>query len=179
MGPAAAFENAERHLFEACGVQVTSRRVRLADPPVDVRVLETGEGPPLVLVHGSGMSATTWAPLMAHLASRRLIALDLPGFGLSDPFDYSGRPLREHAVAQLTSLFDALGLDRVPVVGTSLGGMWGCRWPSRRPIGSPRWPRWASRRSRSPACTVIPSSPRYRRRVCVTSSPGSARRASR
>src|SRR5690242_21202313 len=124
MGRAAAFEDAERRLFEACGVQVTSRRLRLADPSVAVRVLETGDGQPLVLVHGSGMSASTWAPLMPHLGSRRLIALDLPGFGLSDPFDYTGRPLREHAVAQLTSLLDALGLDRVPVVGTSLGGMW-------------------------------------------------------
>ena len=111
-------------MFAACGVQVTSRQVRLADPPVAVRVLETGDGPPLVLVHGSGMSASTWAPLMPHLRSRRLIAFDLPGFGLSDPLDYSGRPLREHAVAQLTSLLDALALDRVPIVGTSLGGMW-------------------------------------------------------
>ncbi len=124
MNRADAFEDAERQLFEACGVQVTSRRVRLTDPPLYVRVLETGDGPPLLLVHGSGMSASTWAPLMPHLASRRLIALDLPGFGLSDPFDYSGRPLREHAVAQLTSLLETLGLDRVPVVGTSLGGMW-------------------------------------------------------
>jgi pimeloyl-ACP methyl ester carboxylesterase len=90
-----------------------------------VRVLEVGEGPPLLLVHGSGMSASTWAPLMAHLEGHRLIALDLPGFGLSDPLDYGGRSLREHAVAQLTSLLDALGLERVPVVGTSLGGMWG------------------------------------------------------
>jgi pimeloyl-ACP methyl ester carboxylesterase len=124
MARAAALEDAERRLFKACGVQVTSRRVRLADPPVAVRVLETGDGHPLVLVHGSGMSASTWAPLMPHLAPYRLIAFDLPGFGLSDPFDYSGRSLREHAVAQLTSLFDALALDRVPVVGTSLGGMW-------------------------------------------------------
>jgi pimeloyl-ACP methyl ester carboxylesterase len=120
-----AFEQAERRLFAACGVQVTSRRVRLADPPVAVRVLETGDGPPLVLVHGSGMSASTWAPLMPYLGTRRLIAFDLPGFGLSDAFDYSGRPLRAHAVAQLTSLLDALGLERVPIVGTSLGGMWG------------------------------------------------------
>ena len=63
-------------------------------------------------------------PARAHLSANRLIAFDLPGFGLSDPFDYSGRSLRSHAVAQLTSLFDALGLERVPVVGTSLGGMW-------------------------------------------------------
>jgi pimeloyl-ACP methyl ester carboxylesterase len=70
------------------------------------------------------MSASTWAPLLPHLAGHRLIALDLPGFGLSDAFDYTGRSLREHAVAQLTSLLDALDLEQVPVIGTSLGGMW-------------------------------------------------------
>ena len=43
------FELAERRLFAACGVQVASRRVRLADPPVAARVLEAGDGPPLVL----------------------------------------------------------------------------------------------------------------------------------
>lgn len=119
-----AFDRAERRLFAGSGVQVGSRRVRLADPPVSVRVLEAGDGPPLVLVHGSGMSASTWAPLMPYLETYRLIALDLPGFGLSDPFDYSGRSLRSHAVAQLTSLLDAFGIARVPIVGTSLGGMW-------------------------------------------------------
>src|SRR5436305_8629613 len=101
------FELAERRLFAACGVQVTSRRVRLADPPVSVRVLEAGDGPPLVLVHGSGMSASTWAPLMPYLGARRLVGFDLPGFGLSDAFDYGGRPLRSHAVAPLTPLLHA------------------------------------------------------------------------
>lgn len=98
--------------------------MRLADPPIAVRVLEAGDGPPIVLVHGSGMSASTWAPLMPYLGPRRLIAFDLPGFGLSDAFDYGGRSLRSHAVAQLSSLLDALDLERVPIVGTSLGGMW-------------------------------------------------------
>jgi pimeloyl-ACP methyl ester carboxylesterase len=123
-GSTGAFEQAERRLFAACGLEVRTRRVRLADPPLEVRVLELGEGPPLALVHGSGMSASTWAPLMVHLPGRRLIALDLPGFGLSDPYDYGGRSLRAHAVAQLTSLLDALELQRAPVVGTSLGAMW-------------------------------------------------------
>ena len=115
---------AQRRLFAACGTQIVSRRVRLADPPLAVRVLEAGDGPPLLLVHGSGMSASTWAPPLPHVAGYRLIALDLPGFGLSDAFDYAGRSLREHAVARLTSLLDALALGRVPVIGTSLGSMW-------------------------------------------------------
>jgi pimeloyl-ACP methyl ester carboxylesterase len=106
------------------GIQIATRRVRLADPPLAVRVLEAGEGPPVLLVHGSGMTASTWAPLIPDLAGHRLILLDLPGFGLSDALDYGGRSLREHAVAQLTSLLAALELERVPVIGTSLGGMW-------------------------------------------------------
>ena len=165
-----AFAQAERRLFAACGVQVTSRRVRMADPPVAVRVLEAGDGPPLVLVHGSGMSASTWAPLMPYLGTRRLIAFDLPGFGLSDAFDYSGRSLREHAVAQLTSLLDALDLERPPVVGTSLGGMWALclaldapqRVAAVASLGSPP--------SRCPACTVIRSSPCSPHPACASSS---------
>ncbi len=83
--PTLAFEQAERRLFAACGVQVQSRRVRLADPPVGVRVLEAGDGPPLVLVHGSGMSASTWAPLMPYLGARQLIDSTSPGSGSATP----------------------------------------------------------------------------------------------
>ena len=148
---AEALETAERALFAACGLDVTSSRVGLADPPLAVRVLESGDGPPLLLVHGSGMAASTWAPLMARLPGRRLLAVDLPGFGLSDPLDYGGRSLREHAVAQLTSLLDALGLERVPIVGTSLGAMWAlCLALWTPPCGLARSRRLASPPSRCP-----------------------------
>jgi pimeloyl-ACP methyl ester carboxylesterase len=115
---------AEQALFAPHGLTHECRHVRLADPDLDVAVRVHGSGEPLVLVHGSGMCAATWAPLLAHLADRQVFAVDLPGFGLSDPHSYSGRPLREHAVAQLTSLLDALELDSAPVAGTSLGAMW-------------------------------------------------------
>jgi pimeloyl-ACP methyl ester carboxylesterase len=115
---------AERALFALCGIEPRSRRLRLADPDLKVRVLEAGEGEPLVLIHGSGMSAPTWAPLIARLERRRVLAVDLPGFGLSDAFDYRGRTLRAHAVAQLTSLLDALELDEAELAGNSLGAMW-------------------------------------------------------
>ena len=118
------FEAAERALLADYGVRAESRRLALADPALTVRVLEAGAGVPLVLVHGSGMSAPTWTPMLVHLGDRRVHAVDLPGFGLSDPCDYSGRPLRAHAVAQLGSLLDALELERATIVGTSLGAMW-------------------------------------------------------
>ena len=98
--------------------------MRLADPPVAVRVLEAGDGPPLVLVHGSGMSASTWAPLLPYLADAPSDRLRPARVRPQRRVRLRGRSLRAHAVAQLTSLLDALGLERVPIVGTSLGGMW-------------------------------------------------------
>jgi pimeloyl-ACP methyl ester carboxylesterase len=121
---ARALEQAERDLLGEYGVAARSRRLLLADPALCVRVLETGAGEPLVLLHGSGMSAATWAPLLPHLQDRRVHAFDLPGFGLSDPHDYTGRSLRRHAVAQIGSMLDVLELERATLVGTSLGAMW-------------------------------------------------------
>jgi len=115
---------AERRLFERYGVTVRAREVWLDDPPLRVRALESGDGEPIVLVHGSGMLASTWAPVLPHLPGRRVLAVDLPGFGLSDRYDYTGRALRRHAVAQVGSVLDGLGLSRVDLVGTSLGAMW-------------------------------------------------------
>jgi pimeloyl-ACP methyl ester carboxylesterase len=122
--PSTQLQAAEQRLLAEYGVVAESRHVPLADPAVSARVLETGAGEPLLVLHGSGMSATTWAPLLPHLQDRRVHAFDLPGFGLSDAHDYGGRSLRRHAVAQVGSMLDALGLDRATIVGTSLGAMW-------------------------------------------------------
>ena len=113
---------AEARLYDILGLQTSSRRVALQEAPVEqARVLEVGEGAPLLFVHGAGMTAAVWAPLLAHLPGRRSICVDLPGCGLTDPFDYRGVDLREHARTFLPALLDALGLDAVAVVANSLG----------------------------------------------------------
>jgi pimeloyl-ACP methyl ester carboxylesterase len=119
-----ALTTTEARLFDSYRIPFKTRHLRLADPDLDIAVRETGTGNAVVFVHGSGMTGATWAPLLAHLPDRHAIALDLPGFGLSDPYSYTGRPLRQHAVAQLTSTLDALGLERAAIAGTSLGAMW-------------------------------------------------------
>lgn len=118
------FEDAERRLFARYGLACESRSLALSDPAVSIGLRECGAGEPVVFVHGSGMSGATWAPVIAHLPDHRSIVIDLPGFGLSDPYSYGGRSLRMHAVAQLTSVLDALELPRAAFVGTSLGAMW-------------------------------------------------------
>lgn len=87
---------------------------------------EFGAGPAVILLHGSGPGATGWSnfsPNIPSLATRhRVIALDLPGWGKSDPLD----PMVEHrqrAQAEAVQLLmDELGLERVSLVGNSMGG---------------------------------------------------------
>ncbi|MDX9911990.1 MAG: alpha/beta fold hydrolase [Phycisphaerales bacterium] len=78
--------------------------------------------PPVLLLHGSPGDAANWArlgPLLAD-AGYRVIAPDLPGFGLSSHWikDYSSRAHARYAL----SLMDDLGIERAHVVGWSNGG---------------------------------------------------------
>jgi pimeloyl-ACP methyl ester carboxylesterase len=120
----AAFQHAEEATFARHGVAVASRFVDLAEPSLRVRVLESGEGPPVLFVAGDGAVAAAWAPLLAELPEHRAIVLDRPSFGLGDGFDYRRCDMRRHGVALLGSLLDALELDAVPIVGSSGGGQW-------------------------------------------------------
>jgi pimeloyl-ACP methyl ester carboxylesterase len=87
-------------------------------------LLEKGEGPPVVLLHGTGNSAGFLLPLLHELHGVRAIAPDLPGVGLSDPIDLPHDRYRETAVAWLDRLLDTLELDATTLVGHSGGGVW-------------------------------------------------------
>jgi pimeloyl-ACP methyl ester carboxylesterase len=76
-----------------------------------------------VLLHPAGWFAAQWTPLFSHLPGHRLVSIDFPGHGLSDGVDYRKVDAREHTVDLLEGLLAELGLDDVPVVGNSLGGM--------------------------------------------------------
>jgi pimeloyl-ACP methyl ester carboxylesterase len=79
----------------------------------------TGSGPPLILVHGIGMSKEVWRPVMPLLAGDRdVVAVDLPGFGASAPGPHTIDGLADSVAA----FADELGLERPHVAGNSLGG---------------------------------------------------------
>lgn len=61
---------------------------------------------------------------MAELTGFTLYAVDRPGSGLNEAFDYRGVDLRTHAVSFLDSVLRELRLDRVPIVANSMGGLW-------------------------------------------------------
>ena len=77
----------------------------------------TGSGPPIVLMHGSGLDRAVWDPVVPLLArEHEVYAVDLPGFGASPVLD--GEP----TVAALAAAVEELGLERPHVAGNSLGG---------------------------------------------------------
>jgi 2-hydroxy-6-oxo-octa-2,4-dienoate hydrolase len=87
--------------------------------------LEDGDGPPVVLLHGSGPGVTAyanWRLTLPSLARRyRVVAPDLLGFGFTErPADDAYDA--DRWTAQVVDLLDALGLDKVSLVGNSFGG---------------------------------------------------------
>ena len=116
---------------------------RYAGPPSEFREVlglrmhlrDTGsrEAPAVLLLHGFGgnlHSWNDWARLLER--ERRVIRLDLPGFGLTGP-DPTGDYRDALAVAILTALLDQLGLERVDVIGSSMGGRIAWRFAADRP----------------------------------------------
>ena len=80
-----------------------------------------GEGPAILLIHGIGDNSSTWETVQTKLAQRfTVIAPDLLGHGKSD------KPRADYSVAAyangMRDLLSVLGVERVTVVGHSLGG---------------------------------------------------------
>lgn len=125
-------ETAQRAFIDAVIPTATVRRIPWSEG--ETQVIEAGEGPPLLFVHGGFTQATDWIPLWPHLAQRyRLMAVDRPGHGLADPYDYRGVDTRQLAVRFLADVLDALGLDQPAIVGNSLGGRWSVELALRHP----------------------------------------------
>lgn len=82
----------------------------------------TGEGAPVALIHGLGLSRRLWDPLLPALSARhRVLAYDLYGHGQSAPLPEPAS-LALYA-RQLAGVMNAAGLAKAAVVGFSIGGL--------------------------------------------------------
>ncbi|PTL55386.1 alpha/beta hydrolase [Paraconexibacter algicola] len=87
-----------------------------------VNVVDLGEGPAVVFVHGLSGSWQNWLENLPDLArDHRVLALDLPGFGESAP-PAAGISIPGY-VATVAAVLDALGVRQADVVGNSMGGL--------------------------------------------------------
>ena len=110
-------EDARARLLAA--LPVTERQVELAG--VATAVLEGGDGPPVVLLHGPGGYAAHWMGVIPGLVSdHRFIAPDLPGHGASQV--RNGTLDAEHVLAWLGALIEATCATPPVLIGQLLGG---------------------------------------------------------
>lgn len=111
----------------------TSKTVRTAG--WNLHYHDAGSGPAVLLLHGSGPGATAWSNFHLNITAlartNRVLALDQPGWGASDPLEAGSGG---HVQAVLEFL-DALAIDRVALIGNSMGGInaieFAVRYPER------------------------------------------------
>ncbi len=97
-------------------------RERFATEAGDIAWDRHGDGPPVVMVHGTPWSSWTWRRVAAHLADRfSVYVFDLLGFGASDQRPGQDVSLAGHG-ARLAALLGFWGLDRPAVVAHDIGG---------------------------------------------------------
>lgn len=98
-----------------------------------IHLIERGNGPPLLLVHGFPSNSAAWSAIVPRLeAERSMVALDMVGFGQSTR--QPRKPMTGDAYAdRLVALLDALDLDRIDVAGLSWGGSVVQRLAARHP----------------------------------------------
>ncbi len=83
--------------------------------------VDFGSGPPMVFVHGLGACWQTWLENLPHFArDHRCIAMDLAGFGASEPL--AGDVTIERLARGVAELLGQLGVGRAVVAGNSMGG---------------------------------------------------------
>lgn len=100
---------------------------------------EAGQGHPVILLHGSGPGATAWSNFSHNIGPLardfRVIALDSPGWGASDPIDPTTESFSDAVAESIVLLMDELGLEKAALVGNSGGGgaamQVAALWPER------------------------------------------------
>lgn len=96
-----------------------------------------GAGAPLVLLHGLGSSRRAWDPVIPALAEHfDVLAIDLPGFGDSEPTPPQVEPLPATLAAALAGFLDDLGITAAHIAGNSLGGWVALELARIRPAAS-------------------------------------------
>jgi pimeloyl-ACP methyl ester carboxylesterase len=99
------------------------KQVEIDGTPVNYVDVGSGDEDPVVLVHGLGGQWQNWLENIPRLAQdRRVVALDLPGFGLTPAPDDDDEVSIPRYGRCVNALCDKLGLDKIDLIGNSMGG---------------------------------------------------------
>ncbi len=116
-----------------------TRESTLRELQTDAGVLryhEAGDpdAPPLLMLHGSGPGVSAWRNFRGNLPlfaqHFRCLALEFPGFGVSDDTD---RHPMAAALPAVSTFLDGLGIERPSIIGNSMGGVVATRFAIAHP----------------------------------------------
>ena len=100
---------------------------------INISYIEKGKGSPIVLVHGIPTSSFLWRDMIEELSTHgRVIALDLPGFGFSDPPQDGDYGISNYARV-LERFLEALSIEKAILVCHDLGGPISLTYALRHP----------------------------------------------
>lgn len=112
----------DRGILEEKYLRAPGDIVQILGMHLHVRDSGAKAAPTIILLHGFGSSLHTWEPWASALQREyRVIRLDLPGSGLSEP-NSTGDYTDERATSLLEALMNRLGVDKASFIGNSIGG---------------------------------------------------------
>ncbi|HSK28071.1 MAG TPA: alpha/beta hydrolase [Jiangellales bacterium] len=126
--PAPVREGYER-MLSAAGVEGRF----IGRPSRRIHVTESGDGPPVVHLHGDNTSSLSHLMLLGHMTGVRSYLVDRPGRGLSDPGDGRRHGFRTRAMQSVDRILDELHLESAVLAGASGGGTWAVWYALGRP----------------------------------------------
>lgn len=105
------------------GLSMPSSRRYVDVPWGQAHVTMAGSGPAVVFLHSTPRSGEEFRDVISHMPGRCAFAIDLPGFGASDPLP--GVPSIQQWAAAMWTVCDELDLTKIAAVGHHLGGVIG------------------------------------------------------
>lgn len=113
--------NTERELIESIKVNIQLKQLEVNSHLINYAI--SGEGPPLLLIHGGNIGWGQWYPNIPELAKHfKVYAIDLPGAGRSSRINYAFLDLEKDLVDLVDRFIKILGLGKISILGSSIGG---------------------------------------------------------
>lgn len=132
--PQKEFARLQRDWLDSSGSHAKSHYVLFKPLKKYIHVLVTGNGEPLIMLHGGNSFAALWEPLLNLLKNDfQLFAPDRFSCGLSDVVNYKQLDLYQHAIDYLDFIFEHYGFSSVNIIGNSLGGYWAMLYALAKP----------------------------------------------
>jgi pimeloyl-ACP methyl ester carboxylesterase len=118
------YGESEKIFFNEHQVYPVEHFIEVKELSARIRVLETGNGLPVLFIHGAPAASGIWIPLVKNLHRYKNLIIDRPGCGESEKISYKGLT-RERLQSIMTSTIDAVldhfNIRQIPIVSSSFG----------------------------------------------------------